>query len=96
MKKIFVLDTNILLSDPRSIFQFEDNIVIIPIAAIEEIDQFKKDINELGRNARMVARNLDALRRKGSLSKGIPLNGDGLLRIDLGAEIEKELALLVG
>ncbi|RME01408.1 MAG: PhoH family protein, partial [Deltaproteobacteria bacterium] len=96
MKKIFVLDTNILLSDPRSIFQFEDNVVIIPIAAIEEIDQFKKDINELGRNARMVARNLDELRKRGSLSKGIPLNGDGLLRIDLGVEIEKELALLVG
>ena len=42
MKKNYVLDTNVLLHDPRAIFRFEDNDVIIPIYVIEEIDQFKR------------------------------------------------------
>ena len=67
MKKVFVLDTNILLSDPNSIFKFEDNDVVIPISVIEEIDHFKKDQSETGRNAREVSRILDRLRKKGTL-----------------------------
>jgi len=55
MRKNFVLDTNVLLHDPRAIFAFADNNVIIPIFVIEEIDTFKKDLNELGRNARTVS-----------------------------------------
>jgi len=42
MKKIFVLDTNVLLHDPRAIFSFEDNDVVVPIVVIEELDKFKK------------------------------------------------------
>ena len=60
--KHFVLDTNVLLHDPRAIFQFEDNDVVIPIYVIEEIDTFKKERSERGRNAREVARILDELR----------------------------------
>jgi PhoH-like ATPase len=82
MKKNYVLDTNVLLHDPQSIFRFEDNNVIIPIYAIEEVDQFKREGSERGRNARSIARLLDELReRGGSLSKGVPLDSGGVLRV---------------
>jgi len=54
MKKNYVLDTNVLLHDPHAIHKFEDNDLILPIYVIEEIDQFKRDSNERGRNARAV------------------------------------------
>jgi PhoH-like ATPase len=80
--KHFVLDTNILLHDPRAITQFADNEVVIPIFVIEEIDNFKKDASELGRNAREVARLLDGLRAEGArLSDGAPLPNGGRLRV---------------
>ena len=50
--KNYVLDTNVLLHDARAFYAFADNNVIIPIYVIEEIDTFKKDQSELGRNAR--------------------------------------------
>src|SRR5713101_2535791 len=81
MQKNFILDTNVLLHDPRSIYSFEDNNVIIPIYVIEEIDQFKRDLSELGRNARLVARYLDAFRAEGSLAEGVPLPNGGMLRV---------------
>lgn len=81
--KNFVLDTNVLLHDPKSIFSFEDNVVNIPIVVIEEIDSFKRNANELGRNAREVARTIDRLRAAGSLTKGVPLDGGGMLRVVL-------------
>lgn len=76
MKKIFILDTNILLNGPRSIFQFEEHDVVIPISVIEEVDKFKKEQSEVGRNAREVSRILDKLRKLGTLSSGIPLFED--------------------
>ncbi|HEV3031820.1 MAG TPA: PhoH family protein [Polyangia bacterium] len=80
--KHFVLDTNILLHDPRAITQFADNEVVIPIFVIEEIDNFKKEASELGRNAREVARLLDRLRSEGArLSDGAPLPNGGRLRV---------------
>ncbi len=91
MKKIFVLDTNILLSDPNSIHKFEDNDIVIPISVIEEVDHFKKDQSETGRNARQVSRNLDKLRKKGTLSSGVPLTDDkdsGLLFVHLGYDTD--------
>ncbi|HUS27029.1 MAG TPA: PhoH family protein [Kofleriaceae bacterium] len=57
--KNYVLDTNVLLHDARSLYAFADNNVVIPIFVIEEIDTFKKDQSELGRNARQIARLLD-------------------------------------
>ena len=83
--KNYVLDTNVLLHDPHAMFAFADNDVIIPIYVIEEIDQFKKDLSELGRNARHVARQLDALRENGGLSKPVPLDGGGTLLVALGS-----------
>jgi PhoH-like ATPase len=82
MKKNYVLDTNVLLHDPRAIFRFEDNNVIIPIYVIEEVDQFKREGSERGRNARHIARALDELREKGgSLARGVPLESGGTLRV---------------
>ncbi len=82
MKKNYVLDTNVLLHDPRAIFRFEDNNVIIPIYVIEEVDQFKREGSERGRNARHIARALDELRDKGgSLASGVTLDSGGMLRV---------------
>jgi PhoH-like ATPase len=83
-RKNLVLDTNVLLHDPRSIFAFEDNHVIIPIYVIEEIDTFKKELSERGRNAREVARSLDSFRDKGRLSEGVPIGNGGVLRVAIG------------
>src|SRR5512141_2996835 len=83
MKKVFVLDTNVLLHDPKSIFSFEDNDVVIPIVVIEELDKFKKGIDEIGRNARQVSRILDEFRQQGKLSVGVKLPGGGSLRVEL-------------
>ncbi len=82
MKKNYVLDTNVLLHDPHAIFRFEDNNVVIPIYVIEEVDQFKREGSERGRNARSIARVLDELRdRGGSLAKGVGLDSGGTLRV---------------
>ena len=87
MKKNYVLDTNVLLHDPHAIFRFEDNNVIIPIYAIEEVDQFKREGSERGRNARQIARLLDELREKGgALSNGVPLESGGTLRVAVPAK----------
>lgn len=83
MKKTFVLDTNVLLHDPKAIYRFEENDVILPIAIIEELDRFKKSLDETGRNARQVSRTLDKLRGQGSLIEGIPLEGDGTVKVSL-------------
>jgi PhoH-like ATPase len=80
-RKNFVLDTNVLLHDPRSIYSFDDNTVIIPIYVIEELDMFKKDMSELGRNARQVARYLDGHRAEGTLAEGVPMPNGGLLKV---------------
>lgn len=81
MSKKFILDTNVLLHDPQAFLKFEDNDVYIPITVIEEIDTFKKDLNEIGRNARHVSRMLDTLRLKGSLTDGIALDNGGTLTV---------------
>jgi PhoH-like ATPase len=82
MRKTFVLDTNVLLHDPAALTRFEDNNILIPIEVVEEIDRFKRDPAEKGRNARQVSRLLDELRAKGNLADGVP-NGDqgGTLKI---------------
>jgi PhoH-like ATPase len=82
--KHFVLDTNVLLYNPSALFMFEDNEVIIPFDVIEELDKFKTNTDDLGRNARMVIRYLDSLRQQGSLSDGVRLpDAGGRLRVIL-------------
>ena len=84
MKKNYVLDANVLLHDPEAIFKFEDNNVVIPIYALEEIDQFKRESTERGRSARSIARLLDELRAlNGTLSQPMAMDGGGTLHIAL-------------
>ncbi len=87
MKKNYVLDTNVLLHDPNAIFRFEDNNVIIPIFVIEEVDQFKREGSERGRNARAIARLLDDIReKKGALANTVMLDTGGTLRVAVPAK----------
>lgn len=80
-KTLFVLDTNILLHDPESLYAFKDTIIGIPIMVIEELDIFKSESSQRGFNAREVIRNLDVLRNKGSLRDGVQLNNGSIIRI---------------
>jgi len=91
-RKRFILDTNVLLHDSQSLLSFQDNEVIIPLVVIEEMDKFKKDGGETGRNARQVARVLDALRLRGILTNGgVTLDNGGLLRVVLSGCADFEL-----
>ncbi|KAB3532196.1 PhoH family protein [Alkaliphilus serpentinus] len=83
MTKTFVLDTSVLLHDPKSIYSFGDDNVVIPAVVIEEIDKKKNLQDIIGRNAREVARELDKLKHQGGLSNGISLKGRGSLRVEL-------------
>jgi PhoH-like ATPase len=87
-RRTYVLDTNVLLYDPTALDHFDEHEIVIPITVIEELDRFKKDNNETGRNARMVSRRLDQLRRQGKLAEGVPLGTDGSLRIIMPAGLE--------
>lgn len=80
MKKNYILDTNVLIHDPQSIFKFEDNNLYIPIYVLEELDKLKSELSLRGRNSREVCRLLDDLRCQGSLSEGVSI-GEGTLTI---------------
>ena len=83
--KTFVLDTNILLHDPMSLFNFGENEIVIPAIVLEELDSKKREQNEIGRNARMITRMIKELRKgnEGMLNKGIALENGGILRVEL-------------
>lgn len=83
MKKIFIIDTNVLLHDPQAIFRFQDNDVVIPLIAIEEMDNQKRRQDEVGRNARRVAKLIDELRHKGKIFEGVELENGGTLKVEL-------------
>ena len=80
-RKHFVLDTNVLLHNAQSIFKFAEHEVVIPLAVIEELDTFKKNNDERGRNARHVTRALDRLRAQGALFEGVVWNEQGGIAI---------------
>lgn len=86
MRKTFVLDTNVLLFDPTAIFKFGKNNVYVPLVVVEEIDRFKKDQNENGRNARYFSRLVDDLRKQGPVTEGIELENGGKFFITLDME----------
>lgn len=77
--KIFVLDTNVLMHDPSSLFRFAEHDVYLPIMTLEELDNHKRGMSEVSRNARQVSRYLDELLGKveGSIDDGIPLSSLG-------------------
>ncbi|MFA6583243.1 MAG: PIN domain-containing protein, partial [Elusimicrobiaceae bacterium] len=86
MKKVFILDTNVLLHDFNALNKFADNLVVIPIAVIEELDNFKKGDDELSKHARMISRQIDSLTHTGNLSEGVKLENGGTLRVMLDVE----------
>ncbi|MDF2937964.1 MAG: PhoH family protein [Paenibacillaceae bacterium] len=83
MRKIYVLDTNVLLQDPNAVFAFEDNDVIIPAIVLEELDAKKRLADEIGRNARYTSRLLDGFRAKGKLQDGVGLDNGGSIKVEL-------------
>lgn len=74
LNRIFILDTNVLLHDPKSMYAFQSVVVGIPFVVLEELDVFKRESGEKGRNARQVIRSLDELRSRGNLLEGVDLN----------------------
>jgi len=86
-KKLFVLDTNVLMHDPTAIFRFQEHDIFIPMIVLEELDHSKKGISEVARNVRQTSRFLDELIRDANqqtINDGLPLsriehgpNGDG-------------------
>lgn len=80
---LFVLDTNVLMHDPTSLFRFEEHDIYLPMITLEELDGHKKGMTEVARNARQVSRDLDALaaampkRDASGMSEGLPLNATG-------------------
>jgi PhoH-like ATPase len=79
--KMYVLDTNVLLHDPRSLFSFHGALVGIPIMVLEELEKFKRETSGRGKNARESVRYLDQLREQGNLSDGVAMEGGGMLRV---------------
>ncbi len=73
---LFVLDTNVLMHDPSSLFRFSEHDLFLPMTTLEELDNHKKGMTEVARNARTVSRSLDQLvaGTSGALDEGIPLN----------------------
>ena len=78
-----------LLHSPVALDVFDDNHVVLPMAVLEELDKFKTQSSELGRNARESIRKLDALRQIGKLSHGVPLAKGGTLRVLVTPSVEK-------
>ena len=82
MKKIYIIDTNILIHSAESILNFQDNDVVIPMVVIEELDSLKTADGEKGSNAREAIRLLEHFRQEGNLIDGVKLPGGGILRIE--------------
>ena len=78
--KLFVLDTNVLLHDPSSLFRFEEHDILLPMVVLEELDAHKRGTTEVARNGRQASRTLDALvaaAGQSDIAGGVPLNGTG-------------------
>lgn len=81
-KRNYLLDTSVCLSDSSAIYKFDNHDIFLPLKVLEEIDKHKKRQDSVGLNARNIIRNLDELRSKGSLEKGVRLGkGQGILKV---------------
>jgi PhoH-like ATPase len=86
MKKIYVIDTNVLVHDPEALLRFEDNEIVLPIAVIEELDGLKRGQGEIPASVRQALRLIDSFREQGNLSRGVPLPGGGSLRVETAGD----------
>ncbi|MHC1705459.1 MAG: PhoH family protein [Tenuifilaceae bacterium] len=92
IKKLFVLDTNVILHDYSCIYHFQENDIVIPIVALEELDYFKKGNEIINYNAREFARELDKIAGDNIFNGGIKLGKElGKLRIETGKPFSKEM-----
>src|SRR5580692_2661254 len=82
MKTIYVLDTSALIYDPEAYKSFPYSEIIIPHMVTKELDKLKKQAGEVGRNARVAIKQLEAISQKGDISTGIELDDHILLRVD--------------
>lgn len=80
-KRLFVLDTNVLMHDPTALFRFQEHDIFLPMVVLEEMDHSKKGVSEVARNVRQVSRFLDDLisaHTSVPLGEGLPLNNEWL------------------
>jgi len=88
MKKTYILDTNVFLTNAQVVYEFRNNDVVVPLKVLDEIDKHKKRQDGVGLNARSIIRILDDLRSKGNLHKGVRISkGKGILSVR-GYDIE--------
>lgn len=83
MIKNYVIDTNVMIHDPNFLYSFSDNHIIIPIIAVEELDNLKRREGLVGFNARHVAKELQYIMQQGDIQKGITLKSGGTVRVEL-------------
>jgi PhoH-like ATPase len=89
MKKVFVLDTNVLIHNPMALYSFADNKVVIPITVIEELDNLKNSVDKKGMHARQVLREIDIHIKHGALKQGAKMPNHGVMVVSLGAPPEE-------
>ena len=95
MKKIYVLDTNVLIQAPHALKCFEDNEVVLPLVVLEELDAHKRDEGERGANVREAIKILEQIRGTGDLVAGVKLDNGGVLRVEKNfkdVELPKDLS----
>jgi len=90
-RKIYVLDTNVLIHDPDSLSRFDEHDVVLPVVVLEEMDKVKRGVDELARNVREVSRYLDEISDVEDMSKGCPLPGGGSLFFQMSHDVSDVL-----
>ncbi|MDT8376658.1 MAG: PhoH family protein [Mariprofundaceae bacterium] len=90
-RKIYVLDTNVLIHDPHSLSRFDEHDVVLPIVVLEEMDKVKRGVDELARNVREVSRYLDEISDVEDMTKGCPLPGGGSLFFEMSHNVSDVL-----
>ena len=82
-RKVFVVDTNILIHNPESVLSFRDNEIVIPLQVLEELDHLKTYSDQRGKTARDAIRFLDGVSKRGDLHDGVKLENGSILRVSL-------------
>ncbi|HSP00430.1 MAG TPA: PIN domain-containing protein, partial [Thioalkalivibrio sp.] len=87
-KRLFVLDTNVLMHDPTALFRFQEHDIYLPMVVLEELDKGKKGVSEVARNVRQVSRFVDELMQDAThaeITKGLPLMSESLAETSFGS-----------
>lgn len=95
-KKIYVLDTNVLVEDPESIFSFKDALLGVPITVLEELDHIKIENTSRGAAARLITRHLDKIAQQGSLADGVTLENGSQIKVLFAKSLTRQYDLGFG